>query len=235
MKSLVVIPAFNEEKSHASVIAEVKANLPDFDIVVINDGSQDGTALVAISAGVGLLSLPVNIGYGAAVQTGFKYAVQKAYDTVVLMDADGQHDAQNGPALIRALKEHSADMVIGSRFMDKITFKTSFARVVGRNLFSLITYLITHKSFLDITSGFQVLNNRAVSFLSRNYPVDFPDAEVIIMMLLHGFTVAEAPAHFRQRVSGRSMFSLSRIIYYPFKVLLAILIITLRRFFKKEE
>jgi glycosyltransferase involved in cell wall biosynthesis len=228
MDSLVLIPAFNEEKNLASVISEVKASLPDFDIVIVNDGSKDRTREVARSAGAEVVSHPVNIGYGAAVQTGFKYACKKGYALVVLMDADGQHDAKDAPMLVRVLKEHSVDMVLGSRFMVKSNYKTTFARVLGRNLFSLITYIITHKNFLDI-------NGRAVAFLSRNYPVDFPDAEVIIMMLLNGFQIAEAPATFRQRIVGQSMFSLPKKLYYPFKGLLAILIVVMRDVFTKKE
>jgi hypothetical protein len=235
MNSLVLIPAFNEEKNLASVLADVKANLPGFDIVVVNDGSKDRTREVACAAGAEVVSHPVNIGYGAAVQTGFKYACKKGYSRVVLMDADGQHDAKDAPALVRVLKEHSVDMVLGSRFMVKTGYKTTFARVVGRNLFSLITHLITHKSFLDITSGFQALNGKAVAFLSKNYPVDFPDAEVIIMMLLNDFQIAEAPAKFRQRIVGQSMFSLPKKLYYPFKGLLAILIVVMRDVFTKKE
>lgn len=235
MTGLVVIPAFNEAKNLPSVLSEVKAHLPGFDIVVVNDGSKDRTAEVAASIGVNVISHPVNSGYGVAAQTGFKYAAGKGYATVVLMDADGQHDAADAPGLVRALEEHGADMVIGSRFMGKKPYKTTFARVVGRNLFSLMTYLVTHKSFLDITSGFQALNGRAAEFLSRNYPVDFPDAEVIIMMLLSGFKVAEAPANFRRRSAGQSMFSVSKKLYYPFKCLLAVLIVILRVTFKKEK
>lgn len=235
MTALVIIPAFNEEKNLASVIAEVKTNLPGFDIVVVNDGSIDRTIQIAASNGAEIVSHPVNIGYGAAVQTGFKYACKKGYNLVVLMDADGQHDAKDASMLVRTLKEQSADMVLGSRFMVKTGYKTTFARVVGRNLFSLITYLITHRNFLDITSGFQALNGQAVAFLSRNYPVDYPDAEVIIMMLLNGFQIAEAPANFRQRLNGQSMFSLPKKLYYPFKGLLAILIVVMREIFSKKE
>jgi hypothetical protein len=217
------------------VLSEVKTHLPGFDIVVVNDGSKDCTAEAAASNGANVISHPVNVGYGVAVQTGFKYAAGKGYAAVVLMDADGQHDAADARRLVHALEEQCADMVIGSRFMGTIPYKTTFARNVGRNLFSIMTYLATHKSFLDITSGFQALNGRAVEFLSRNYPVDFPDAEVIIMMLLSGFKVAEAPANFRRRSAGRSMFSVSKKLYYPFKCLLAILIVILRITFKKEK
>lgn len=235
MTKLVIIPAHNEEKNIAPVITEVRENLPGFRIVVVNDGSTDKTARVAADMGADVLSHPVNIGYGAAVQTGFKYACAKGYTTVLLMDGDGQHDAKDGPALIHALEEHSADMVIGSRFMGNNRYKSTFARLVGRNLFSMITYLITHKSLIDITSGYQALSGQAVAFLARNYPVDFPDAEVIIMMLLNGFKIAEVPANFRQRLSGQSMFSLPKKLYYPFKGLLAILIVILRIVFKKEK
>jgi glycosyltransferase involved in cell wall biosynthesis len=235
MTHLAIIPAHNEEENIAAVITQVRANLPDFRIVIVNDGSTDKTAQVAADMGAGVLSHPVNIGYGAAVQTGFKYACAGGYTTVLLLDGDGQHDAQSGPALVRMLEEHSADMVIGSRFMGNNHYNSTFARFIGRNLFSLITFLITRKNFIDITSGFKALNARAVAFLARNYPVDFPDAEVIIMLLLNGFKIAEAPANFRQRLRGHSMFSLPKKVYYPFKMLLAILIVVLRVVFKKEN
>jgi glycosyltransferase involved in cell wall biosynthesis len=235
MNSLVIIPAFNEEMNLASVLGAVKATLPDYDIVVVNDGSKDRTKEVAYAAGADVVSHPVNIGYGAAVQTGFKYACKKGYALVVLLDADGQHDPNDAPSLVRTLQDRSVDMVIGSRFMVNNGYKTTFARFVGRNLFSLLTYLITHKNFLDITSGFQVLNGQAVAFLSRSYPVDYPDAEVIILMLLNGFRITEAPAAFRQRTKGQSMFSLPRKIYYPFKGLLAILIVLMREALKTKE
>lgn len=234
MNSLVIIPAFNEEKNLPNVIDEIRLFLSGFDIVVIDDGSTDLTAHAAESRGVGVVSHHVNIGYGAAVQTGFTYARQNGYTTVLLMDGDGQHDARDGLTLVRALTEQAADMVIGSRFQGKNPYKTTFARVVGKNLFSLITYLVTHRSFVDITSGFRALNGRAIEFLSRNYPVDFPDAEVIIMLLLNGFQVAEAPATFRKRTCGVSMFCLSKKMYYPFKAMLAVLIVIMRVVFKKE-
>ena len=196
---LVVIPAFNEEKNLPSVLSDVNEHLPDFDVVVVNDGSQDRTAEIAAAYGAAVVSHPVNIGYGVAVQTGFRYASHHAYDTVVLMDADGQHNAADAPELVRALETHHADMIIGSRFMKQRAYKTTLARRMGRNIFSLIINIVTHRHFVDITSGYKVFNSRAVAFLSLNYPVDFPDAEVIIMMLLSGFNVAEAPANFRQR------------------------------------
>jgi glycosyltransferase involved in cell wall biosynthesis len=236
MENFVIIPAYNEEKNLPGVLAEIRAHLPEFSIVVVNDGSKDRTAEAAVSHGAGVISHPVNIGYGAAVQTGLKYACTRAGDGVILlMDADGQHNAEDAPALVRALKEHAADMVIGSRFMGKKTFKTTYARSIGRVFFSLITYLVTRKSFIDITSGFRALNSRAAEFLSKNYPVDFPDAEVIILMLLSGFTIAEVPAGFRQRTLGQSMFSFSKKIYYPFKGLLAIFIVILRILIKQEK
>jgi glycosyltransferase involved in cell wall biosynthesis len=235
MVKLVIIPAFNEEKNLSSVLSDVHDHLPDFDIVVVNDGSDDRTAEVAAGCGAEVVSHPVNAGYGVAVQTGFKYACQHAYETVVLMDADGQHDAADAPGLVRVLEEQHADMVIGSRFMARGGYKTTLARIVGRNIFSLITNLITHRHFVDITSGFKAINNRAVAFLSRNYPVDFPDAEVLIRMTLAGFSVIEAPARFKKRRIGRSMFSASKMAYYPFKCFLAIFTVVMNNVFNKEH
>jgi len=234
MKCLVLIPVFNEEKNLPSVISEIRLSLPGYDIVIVNDGSFDQTLFVAATLGVDVISHPVNLGYGVAVQTGFMYAVKKNYDVVLLMDGDGQHDARNGPALVSALRENHVDMVIGSRFMSKEPYKISLARKVGRTLFSSLIYCITKKSYSDITSGFRAIDKQAVVFLSQNYPVDFPDAEVFISMLLHGFKIKEVPATFRQRMIGHSMFSFSKKMYYPFKGLLAIFIVLLRLAFKKE-
>lgn len=234
MKALVLIPVFNEEKNLPAVIGEIRSFIPGYDIVIVNDGSSDQTVAVATALGVEVISHPVNLGYGVAVQTGLMYAVKKKYDCVLLMDGDGQHDARNGPALISALMENNAHMVIGSRFLGKAPYKVSFARKIGRTLFSRIIYLTTKKSFLDITSGFRAIDKEAVRFLALNYPVDFPDAEIIIKMLLHGFKILEVPAEFRQRTIGHSMFSFSKKLYYPFKGTLAILVILLRLALKKE-
>ena len=235
VNNLVIIPSYNEEKNLAAVIGEIKTFLPDFDIAVVDDGSRDRTRDVAIAAGAAVVSHPVNMGYGAAVQTGFRYACTRKYSCVVLMDADGQHDARDAPALVRGLIEYGADVAIGSRFIAKTGYKTSIARFIGRNLFSLLTHVITHKIFIDITSGFRALNARAVEYLSGNYPVDFPDAEVLITLLLNGFTVVEIPATFRHRTMGQSMFSLSRKLYYPFKGLLAVLVVVMRQILRGKE
>lgn len=235
MLSCVLIPAFNEAENLLLVIGEVKNALPGFDIIIINDGSRDKTELIAKRTGVSVISHPVNMGYGVTVQTGFKYACSKKYDRIILLDADGQHNAKDVPALLMAMDETQADMVIGSRFLNKGQYKTSLARKVGKNFFSFITFFLTRNRFSDITSGFRVINKRALQFLSNNYPVDFPDAEVIIMLLLNGFKVAEAPATFRMRTKGTSMFSIPRKVYYPFKVSLAILIVVIRLVLKKEK
>lgn len=235
MKRLVIIPAYNEEGSLPSVLAEVNSSLPGFDVIVVNDGSKDKTAQVAAKCGASVISHPVNIGYGAAVQTGFKYATSKAYQTVVILDADGQHDATDAPALVEALEADDADMVIGSRFIGKSKYKITFARSMGLKIFSLLTFLITRKYYHDISSGFQALNERAVTFLAKNYPIDFPDAEILTLMLLSGFQIAEVPAHFRQRNIGTSMFSLPMKIYYPFKGMLAIFIVVIRVYFSRGK
>jgi hypothetical protein len=234
-KSLVIIPAYSEEKNIQFVIDEVSHAVPDFNILVIDDGSLDATAFLARQYGAEVLTHAVNLGYGAAVQTGLKYAVQHEYGIIVIMDADGQHDANDIPVLVDALARERADIVIGSRYLKRGDYKTTPLRALGVVFFSFLTYLIIHKRMSDITSGFQAMNTVAARFLSINYPVDFPDAEIIILLSLSGFDILEVPSRFRQRISGKSMFTLPKALYYPFKAMLAIFIVLLKALFWNKE
>ncbi len=225
---LIVIPAFNESRNIGPVLDGLRAAVPAADIVVVDDASTDGTRAIVRRLGVPVLALPVNLGYGGAVQTGLRYAVARGYERTVLFDGDGQHDPQDIPALVGALEAGQGDLIIGSRFVGGAKYRMPFARRTGVRLFSLITRLLTGRRVRDITSGFQLMNRPTLELLSREYPADFPDAEVIIMLLRAGFRVAEVPVNIRPRLHGASMYSNWRAVYYPFKVIVAILAVMLR-------
>lgn len=227
MRTLIVMPARNEAQTVGAVIAQLKELVPDADILVVNDASTDNTAEVAKKAGAKVISLPINLGYGGAVQTGFRYAARKGYDAVVLMDADGQHDPACVPNLLKALQD--ADFVLGSRFSGECHYKVPFARRIGMWLFGRIVNWVTGQRITDPTSGFQALRRKVVEFLAEdNYPVDFPDADILILLHRVGFRIKEIPVIMHQRLHGVSMHSHLKAVYYVFKMSLSILATVMR-------
>lgn len=228
MKTLVVIPAFNEARSVGRVVAGVRKVLPQADMLVVDDGSRDDTADCARSAGSQVVSLPFNLGYGVALQTGYKYALARGYDFVLQMDADGQHEAGDLPALLEVVRSGRADVAVGSRFLNNQNYRPPFARRMGMRLFAAIASLITQTHVTDPTSGFQALNRRVVQYYaSPAYPVDYPDADVLIMLHNAGFRFVEVPV---TMYSGdrKSMHGGIGPVYYVFKMLLSILMVMLR-------
>ncbi len=226
MKTLIVMPARNEGQTVGEVIARLKSLVPNADILVVNDASTDKTAEVALKAGAKVLNLPINLGYGGAVQTGFKYAVKKGYDAIVLMDADGQHDPACVPNLLKALQD--ADFVLGSRFLGECRYKVPLARRLGMWLFGKIVNWVTGQKITDPTSGFQAMRRKVVEFLSDHYPIDFPDADVLILLHRAGFRIKEIPVIMHQRLHGVSMHSQLKAFYYVFKMSLSILATLMR-------
>ncbi|MFQ5900620.1 MAG: glycosyltransferase family 2 protein [Thermodesulfobacteriota bacterium] len=230
-KFLVIIPAYNEEKNIGHVVEGIRRHEPSLDILVVNDGSTDSTSDVLRGLNVDTINLPFNLGYGGALQTGFKYAVEKDYDFVVQFDADGQHLPEDIKKLLRPLFEEDADIVVGSRFMEGRGYKPSISRRLGMILFGLLTATITKQRFTDVTSGFQALSKKTVKFYSKkgNYPSDFPDADVLAMMSLSGFKIVEVSVKMFGREKGESMHSGYRAIIYVLKMLLSIFIVLLRK------
>ncbi len=228
-RGIIVIPAYNEAETIAGVLDEIAREGLGCDIVVVNDGSSDGTERVLSSLPVVLLTHPENLGYGAAVQTGLMFAAREGYDFAVLMDADGQHV----PSQIRLLLAELAagkDIVIGSRLAgDSGSYRIPAVRKAGIRFFSFLAWMLGGVRIRDVTSGFQAMRREVLTLLAREYPVDFPDAEVIIMLGRKKFRVSEVPAYVRQRQGGTSMYSsLGTALYYPFKSLLASVIVLLR-------
>jgi glycosyltransferase involved in cell wall biosynthesis len=226
---LVVIPAYNEAANVAGVVADVRASLPGFDVLVVDDGSADATADVAARAGARVLRLPVNSGYGVALQTGYKYAVRHGYRIVAQMDADGQHRAGFMPELLHHVERGEADIVIGSRFLDNDGhYQPSRARKIGMGIFSRMASRIMRQHVSDPTSGYQVMRIDVARFFCTDvYPADYPDADILILLHRSGFRVAEVGVQMRMP-TGKSMHSGHRSLYYVYKMLLSILVTLLR-------
>lgn len=232
---LVIIPAFNEEENIGRVIGRVcdtASRLPDIsmDIAVINDGSTDHTKEVAEKTGVMVLDLPYNVGIGATVQTGFRYAVENHYDVAAQVDGDGQHDPQFLPALIAPILNGKADMVIGSRFLDNQGFQSTFMRRLGIRIFYAVNSLIIRQKITDNTSGFRAYSSKAIQLLADEYPSDYPEPESVIILGLKKFRIQEIPVMMKEREGGRSSITLVRSLYYMIKVLLSIFM----NIFKKQ-
>jgi glycosyltransferase involved in cell wall biosynthesis len=231
MKTLVVMPAYNEAANIVSTIRRARQNNPDVDIVVIDDGSMDETGDLAVEAGATVLPLPINLGYGGALQTGFIYAEAHGYDEVVQLDADGQHEPANIKDLLQALRDDHADIVIGSRFLGVGDYKAPPARAMGMALMRWLTQVSTGKRISDPTSGFQAVNRKAISlYASEVYPSDYPDADVLIMVQRAGLRVREIPVQMYQREAGVSMHSgILKPAWYMFKMLMSIGLTMLRK------
>jgi len=227
-KVLVVIPARNEAASVGPVVSRVVALHPGYDVLVIDDASGDETGEVARRAGAKVLRAPINLGYGGAVQTGFKYALARGYDLVVLMDADGQHEPDCIDKLVDAAGQY--DLVVGSRFRGSASYRIPAVRLMGMKLFSAIASAITGERLTDTSSGFQALGKRVFSMFARgSYPVDFPDADTLIWVSRHGFKVGEVGVVMHQRVAGKSMISgLGSSLRYAVKMPLSILVTIMR-------
>jgi len=219
---LVIIPAHNEEGTIGHVVAKVKESAPTADVLVIDDHCSDNTTQVAREAGARVITLPLHLGYGVALQTGFKYALERGYDYVVQMDGDGQHEPQCINDLLAEVRSGAADVALGSRFLRGRSYKAQFIRRLGMMLFGFLTSLAIQQRITDPTSGFQALNRQTVEFhTSDGYPVDFPDADVLISLSLNGFRIKEVPVIMYQK-AGKSMHSGLKPFYYVLKMLLSI-------------
>ena len=227
---LVILPAFNEAGNIAQTVREIRRCLPEVDVVVINDGSTDATAQVAREAGAIVLQMPYNVGIGASVQTGFRYAAEQEYTVVVRSDGDGQHDAAAIAGLLEALDAGDADMVSGSRFLGETgDASTSLPRRLGIGILSRLISAITGQRITDPTSGFSAFNQRAIRLFAGFYPHDYPEPEGIVLLHRAGLRLREIPVRMRAREHGVSSITPARSAYYMIKVTLAILITLLRR------
>jgi glycosyltransferase involved in cell wall biosynthesis len=225
---LIIIPAYNEEEHIANVLRDIGESNLSADILVVNDGSDDRTSAISKQAGVMVLDLPFNIGYGGAIQTGFRFATEYGYEFVVTLDGDSQHCPSFVNDLMETMEREKADVVIGSRFIEG-TYRMGVFRKMGVRLFSRIAFLYTGTNFTDPTSGFQLLNRRIFSYLSEgdNYPLDYPDVNIIIALHKMRFKVVEAPVRMKEK-KGKSMHRGLRPIVYVLRMFLAIVMVLLR-------
>ena len=229
-RGLVLMPAFNEEHGIAAVLDTIRSHCP-FDIVVIDDGSTDATAAISREHGATVLRHPFNMGYGAALQTGYKYASQCDYDVLVQIDADGQHDPSFIVPLANRILEGHSDACVGSRFLTGEGYIPPFARRVGMVLFGYIASVVTHRRVTDPTSGYQALSRRVFRFFTSDlFPADYPDADVLILLYRAGFRAEEIPVAMKPSVTGKSMHSgLLKPMFYVFKMFLSIMVTLLRK------
>jgi len=234
LKILVITPAHNEEESIDEVLNEIEKYAPFADILVVDDASCDRTSEIALEHNAKVIRLPINLGIGGAVQTGFKYAMLNDYDIAVQIDADMQHNPSYVPLLIKPLIEEKADIVIGSRYLDGNPTEIPWIRKIGIKYFSWLTSKIIGYKVTDCSSGFRAINKRTIKFFSENYPIDFPDAEALILAHKAGLRISEVPVKFRKRKGGNSSLTFPKLIYYPIKETFAIIVILTRRSKKIE-
>lgn len=235
MKILVIIPCYNEAENIARVVKKLQAAtagqaLPGpVDYLVVNDCSTDESAAICASEGFSYISLPVNLGIGGGVQSGYLYAAQNGYDIAVQMDGDGQHDPSYLASVVGPVARGEVDMCVGSRFITREGFQTSAMRRAGIRLLSGLIRLLCGVRVLDVTSGFRATGRRLTEFFARNYAQDYPEPEAIISAVLNGFRVGEAPVVMAERMGGTSSISPLRSVYYMVKVSIALVVYRLTR------
>ncbi len=232
MRVLAIVPAFNEERSLPVVVGGLRRVAPGVDVCVVDDGSTDGTARVARSLGATVLSLPVNLGIGGAVQAGYRWARDHGYDVAVQVDGDGQHDPAFLPGLVEAVVDAGVDLVVGSRFSGPRVagaFRSTWSRRAGIRYLSLVLRLRCGARVSDPTSGFRAAGRRAIELFAAAYPPDYPEPESIAVAARAGLRVAEIPVRMNERLHGQSSIGLGRSLYYLVKVSFALVLLPTRR------
>jgi glycosyltransferase involved in cell wall biosynthesis len=232
---VAVVPAWNEEGAIGRVVEEIRVFDPTATIVVVDDASSDETAAVAEARGAIVLRLPFNVGIGGAVQTGFRYARDEGYGVAVRLDGDGQHDASELGKLLAPLHAGGADLVIGSRFVDPDgTYRPPFARRIGIRVFARLVSVLGGQRVTDTTSGFVALNRAGIELFAVEYPHDYPEVESTLVAVRSGLRLAQVQVDMRERQTGTSSITFVRSLYYIVKVMLALLIASLRRYRRLE-
>jgi glycosyltransferase involved in cell wall biosynthesis len=221
--TLIIVPAYQEEANILQVIEDIRTHISEADILVVNDGSVDQTAQLARQEGVKVIDHPYNMGIGAAVQTGFKYACERHYSEALRIDGDYQHPAQEGPRLLKILAEEKADLVIGSRFIKPTGYRGSWLRRTGNLLFQGVNALAVGQKIVDNTSGFMAYSQKAITLLSQTYLGEFPEPESISYLISQGCKIIEVPVQMRNRSGGKSSITPLRSVYYMVRVLASII------------
>ncbi len=229
LRRVAIVPAFNEERNVGRVLDELRALDPGLDVVVVSDGSTDGTVAVAASRGAHVISLPFNLGIGGAVQTGFRYAWEEGYELAVRLDGDGQHDPAELRDLVAPVVAGEADLAIGSRFVAGGGYRSSAARRIGIRILARVVSWIAGQRLTDTTSGFQAANRRAIGVYAADLPHDYPEVEGMVMAIKHRIRLVEVPVTMREREHGRSSIGALASVYYMVKILLALFVDLFRK------
>lgn len=228
MKKLIIIPAYNEETNIEKTVETILKESSGFDYVVINDCSTDNTKAICEEKGYNVVNLPINLGIGGAVQTGYKYAVRNGYDMAVQVDGDGQHDPRFLEEMAEYLEQHGLDMVIGSRFIKKQGFQSSGLRRIGIRFFTGLIKMVTGTTITDPTSGLRMVGKNVLQIFAEDYPKDYPEPESVAAILRRRMKVKEIPVIMHEREGGVSSISMKKSVYYMVKVTLAIIIERIR-------
>ena len=224
MKLLIIVPAYNEAGNLDSVISDLRLHCPSADVLVVNDCSTDDSAAVLARFGVAHLNLPVNLGIGGAVQSGYRYAQENGYDVAVQFDGDGQHDATFLADLLAPVLSGAADVAIGSRFLEKEGFQSTALRRFGIDFLSRLIRGLSGVDVKDVTSGMRAVNAKMISVYAREYAQDYPEPEALLLAGKCGAKVAEVPVRMRERLSGKSSINPIKSVYYMIKVTLTLLL-----------
>lgn len=224
MKILIIIPAYNEEENIQKVINNIIVNYPQYDYIIVNDGSSDNTSAICKAEKYRYIEIPINLGIGGAVQTGYKYARDNNYDIAIQIDGDGQHNINYAKKMVDILKKKEADIVIGSRFIEKQGFQSTGSRRAGIIMLSKLIKICTGVKVHDVTSGFRAVNRKFIDIYSKDYPSDYPEPEAIVTGVMYGGRIEEIPVVMNERQGGVSSINFWNSIYYMIKVTLAIFI-----------
>ncbi len=228
-RALVIVPAYNEARSLPGLIAELRAVPLLLDVVVVDDGSRDGSWLVAERLGVTALRNPFNLGIGGAMQTAYKYAVEQGHDIAIQVDGDGQHRPDQIPLLLAPMLAGEADLVVGTRFREETSYRGSWVRRIGIEMFARVVSLIIGQRMTDTTSGFRAANRDVIRLFAAQYPADYPEVETTTLVHRHGLRIVEVPVEMRLREIGESSITVIWSVYYVVKVLLALFVGLFRR------
>jgi glycosyltransferase involved in cell wall biosynthesis len=235
MKVLIIIPAYNEEDNIEKLVDDLTENYPQYDYLIVNDCSTDSTEQIIKARGYNYISLPVNLGIGGAVQSGYLYAAENGYDIAIQIDGDGQHDPAYIEKLIEPIVNGEADMTIGSRFIEKEGFQTSFMRRLGIGIIRFVIRLTCGAKVSDTTSGFRATSKELTSFFAKNYAQDYPEPEAIVAATVNGYRVKDVAVKMREREGGVSSINAIRSLYYMIKVSLALIFVRIGAKKKKEK
>ena len=226
MKVLLIIPAYNEEENILDTCTKISEFSDEIDYIVINDGSKDNTLKILRENNINHINLINNLGIGGAVQTGYKYAYENGYDIAIQFDGDGQHDVNYVPNICEPIVEGKADMVIGTRYLDKneSQFQSTVMRRLGSNIISFFIKVCTGKKITDPTSGFRAVNKKIIEEFAKEYPTDYPEPESTVCMLCKNYKVTEVPVSMNERQGGTSSIRFWKSADYMIKVVFTIII-----------